>query len=537
MADVYHAWDPVLAREVAVKAPRIENQDDKKRAELLGLFAREARAVARLSHENIVRVLDSGEQDGRPFLVMEYMPNGSLADRLYKDRKIYTLEEALPIIRRVAEALDYLHRQEEAIIHLDVKPGNILFDQEDNAHLSDFGIVRFIAAITPSDDNEQTDRRLSKVRGTAAYMSPEHAVGRGVTRRSDIYSLGVVLHEMLTGYVLAGTADSPTAPGVIRRDVPVSLPPAVRAVIDRATAIGPDSRYESASAFVQALEGVAAGLSDEAAGAAPVDTSEAEDGDELLAVPLLEVVEETVVPPPQDPDASPPGPATRPPGRRFLVPLGGLLFLFAIGLLWLAAFRRPPPPPPPPTATVQVTVTPISPTATPGQTDTPVTTETPTSSPTGTDESTSSPTGTSESTPSPTSTPTLTPSATSTPALAPRAVEALANVFTRSGPGPEFPIDGSLRRGQVVPVIARDLSRLWFLVEWSAGRAAWVFIDYIVGADGTDLNSINPATTIPPTPTPTWTPTPPPPTATPTSVRGGTGPSPTATLPCIGYCP
>lgn len=531
MADVYHAWDPALAREVAVKAPRIEDQDEKKRAELLSLFAREARAVARLSHENIVRVLDSGEQDGRPFLVMEYMPNGSLADRLYKDQKTYTLEEALPIIRRVAEALDYLHRQEEAIIHLDVKPGNILFDQEDNAHLSDFGIVRFIAAITPGDDNEQTDRRLSKVRGTAAYMSPEHAVGRGVTRRSDVYSLGVVLHEMLTGHVLAGAADSPTAPGVIRRDILVSLPPAVRAVIDRATAIGPETRYESASAFVEALEEALAGLSDEAAGAAPVDRSVAEDVDELPAVPLPEVAEETAVAPPQISDATPPGPFTRPPGRRFLIPLGGLLFLFAIGLLWLAAFRQPLPPipetptpsTPPPTVTVEVTVTPPTatpevtvtpPTATPGQTDTPVATETPTSSPTATD----------------TGTPTPTPTTT-------RAVEAIANVFTRSGPGPEFPIDGSLRRGQVVPVIARDLSRLWFLVEWSAGRAAWVFIDYIAGANGTDLNSINPAVTIPPTPTPTRTPTPPPPTATPTSVRGGTGPSPTATLPCIGYCP
>jgi serine/threonine protein kinase len=261
MADVYLAKDPRLGREVAVKAPKGEQLS----AEMQARFEREAQAVANLDLAAIVKLYDFGEQDGRPYLVMPYMPNGSLADRLEKEG-VFSLEAALAIVARVAEALDYAH--EQGILHRDVKPGNILFDKNGNACLSDFGIARFNAL--DSDITQEHTSPWGIVRGTLAYMSPEQASGKELDGRSDIYALGVVLFEILTGErpftveMLAlrmQTGASLPIPSILkmRDDLPVDTQEIIACVL----AETPAGRYSTASALVEDLRQVIAGRNPE----------------------------------------------------------------------------------------------------------------------------------------------------------------------------------------------------------------------------------------------------------------------------------
>ena len=257
MADVYLAHDPRLDREVAVKIPHAGELS----AETLARLVNEAQLVAQLEDPTIVPLYEYGEQDGRPYLVMRYMPGGSLAGRL-ADRR-YDPADALPIIERVAAALDYAHSR--GVIHRDVKPGNILFDDTGAAFLSDFGIARFV---DPTGD--LTARRLTAtglVHGTAAYLSPEQAQGiRQPDGRSDVYSLGAVLFEMLTGDVPYHAKSSiqqavqhvvAPVPSIVERrpDLPVAL----QAVIERALAKQPDARYPTAAALATDLRRVVSG--------------------------------------------------------------------------------------------------------------------------------------------------------------------------------------------------------------------------------------------------------------------------------------
>ncbi|HUM67746.1 MAG TPA: serine/threonine-protein kinase [Chloroflexota bacterium] len=158
MATVYLAHDPRFGRDVALKVINQALRDD---PSLRGRFEREARTVATLEHSAIVPVYDFGEDDEQLYLVMRYMPGGSLADRIQS--RPFTPPELLPIFRRIGSALDHAHRQ--GVIHRDLKPGNILFDQYNNAFLSDFGIVKLT--------QETADLTGSGVIGTPAYMSPE----------------------------------------------------------------------------------------------------------------------------------------------------------------------------------------------------------------------------------------------------------------------------------------------------------------------------------------------------------------------------
>ncbi len=184
MASVYHAWDPRFMRDVALKVlPREFLHDPQFRAR----FEREARTIAQLEHAAIVPVYDFGEQDGQPYIVMRYMPGGSLAGRLAKGS--LTLEQSAIILKRIARGLDKAHAQ--GIIHRDLKPDNILFDEDDNAYIADFGIAKLA---------ETTTNLTQGIIGTPAYMSPEQARGsRTIDKRSDIYALGVILFEMLSG--------------------------------------------------------------------------------------------------------------------------------------------------------------------------------------------------------------------------------------------------------------------------------------------------------------------------------------------------
>ena len=254
MATVYLARDPTLDRQVAIKIPNVERLSP----EGLARFNIEARAVARLEHQAIVPLYDYGDHDGRPFLVMRYLPGGSLADRL--ERRAFHLNEALGIIERIASALDYAHRQ--GILHRDVKPGNILFDESGAAYLSDFGIAR-IMNLSGEASLTQTGLAI----GTAAYMSPEQALGQKIDGRSDVYSLGVVIFEMLSGDV-PYKADSSLQQALQHINAPIpsiqerrrDLPPTTQMAFSRALAKQPKDRYPTGEALAIDFRRVAGDL-------------------------------------------------------------------------------------------------------------------------------------------------------------------------------------------------------------------------------------------------------------------------------------
>src|SRR5688572_5413296 len=184
MATVYRAYDPMFEREVALKVLPQEFLHDE---QFRGRFEREAKTIARLEHAAIVPVYDVGNEKEQPYFVMRYMAGGSLSDRM--NTKPISLEETARIIQRVAAALDYAHSK--GIIHRDLKPGNILFDETGDPFISDYGIAKLAQS--------QTNLTGSSIIGTPTYMSPEQAQGNDIDHRSDIYSLGVIVYEMLSG--------------------------------------------------------------------------------------------------------------------------------------------------------------------------------------------------------------------------------------------------------------------------------------------------------------------------------------------------
>jgi len=246
VAVVYKAHQPNLDRYVAVKllAPGMaENKD------ILARFEREARSVARLRHRNILTVFDYGSREGMFYLIMEYVGGGTLKGCLGWPQD---LAYAVNIVSQVGDALAYAHSR--GVVHRDVKPGNILMVEEDWPLLSDFGLVKIL------EDTLRLTASGASV-GTPQYMSPEQAQGLAVDRRSDIYSLGVVLYEAVTGRP-PFCADSPMA--VILRHISEPLPPprALRSdlpeemerVIFKALAKSPDDRYQQMEEFLVDLQ-------------------------------------------------------------------------------------------------------------------------------------------------------------------------------------------------------------------------------------------------------------------------------------------
>jgi serine/threonine protein kinase len=184
MATVYRAYDPLFEREVALK---ILKQELLANSQIRERFERETKIIAKLEHAAIVPVYDVGRDQEQLFFVMRYMSGGSLSDRI--QNRPMTFTEVAHIIQRVAAALDYAHHK--GVIHRDLKPGNILFDEYNNPYISDFGIAKLSQASIKLTN--------SGIIGTPTYMSPEQAQGEAVDGRSDIYSLGVILFEMLSG--------------------------------------------------------------------------------------------------------------------------------------------------------------------------------------------------------------------------------------------------------------------------------------------------------------------------------------------------
>src|SRR5689334_17946829 len=187
MSTVYRAFDANLERRVAIKLLHREIAAD---SDQLERFRREARAVAQLSHPHIVGVIDAGEDEGRPYIVFEYVEGETLKERIRRMGRL-PIGEAVAYAIEIARALGAAHARH--IVHRDVKPQNVLIDEEGSAKVTDFGIAR-----TLDEDGLTQDGR---VLGTTDYVSPEQALGQPVSGQSDLYSLGIVLYEMLTGQV------------------------------------------------------------------------------------------------------------------------------------------------------------------------------------------------------------------------------------------------------------------------------------------------------------------------------------------------
>jgi serine/threonine-protein kinase len=199
MADVFLAYDRVLDRDVALKLLKDRYAGDE---DFVERFRREAKSAAALSSPFIVPVFDRGEtEDGAYYIAMEYLPGGTLEDRLARAGRLPS-REAVEVAVQVAEALQTAH--ERGVVHRDVKPGNVLITKSGHTKVTDFGIARAAEATTISKPGD--------ILGSAKYMSPEQAAGGRVGPPSDLYSLGVVLYEMLTGsvpFAVATPADVP----------------------------------------------------------------------------------------------------------------------------------------------------------------------------------------------------------------------------------------------------------------------------------------------------------------------------------------
>jgi serine/threonine protein kinase len=251
MATVYLAFDPSFNRDVAIKVlPREMLHDPQFRVR----FEREIKMAAGLEHPSIIPVYDVGEDDGQPYFVMRLMTGGSLSDMIARGR--ISLEETAGIVSKVAQGLAYAHRKH--VIHRDLKPDNILFDDNGDPFISDFGVARL--------SESSGSLTGSGVIGTPAYMSPEQAQGSDIDHRSDIYCLGVIVYQMLSGRQ-PYSADTPMGVVVKHITEPVpeilnmvsSLPPEVDLLIKRAMAKDRNKRYASAVELAKALNMIAFG--------------------------------------------------------------------------------------------------------------------------------------------------------------------------------------------------------------------------------------------------------------------------------------
>jgi tRNA A-37 threonylcarbamoyl transferase component Bud32 len=251
MSSVYRAFDPTLERRVAIKLMHRNISSD---PDQLERFRREARAVAQMNHPHVVTVIDAGEDDGAPYIVFEYVEGETLKERIRRLGRL-PVSEAVAYAIEIGRALECAHSHK--LVHRDVKPQNVLIDRDGRAKVTDFGIARSLEA--------QGLTATGRVLGTTDYVSPEQALGHEVTEQSDIYSLGIVLYEMLTGEV-PFKADTQVAvamkhvreplPDVQRRRPESSA--ALAAVVERATAKETGNRYSTVDEMVRDLEEVLA---------------------------------------------------------------------------------------------------------------------------------------------------------------------------------------------------------------------------------------------------------------------------------------
>lgn len=263
---VLRGHDPFVDREVAIKLCRLDGMPEESRATLRKFFFNEAQAAGHLDHPNILRVYDAGETDGEPYIVMEFVPGADTLRSYIRRETLLAPEEAVAYVRQCAEALDYAHTR--GVIHRDVKPANIMLTPEKQVKLVDFGIAY-------RSETEVTQMIGSF--GSPRYMSPEQARGEDVGTQSDLFSLGIVLYELLSGKV---PFEASNVPGMIYqivngepaplRDAAPELPEVVVKAVERALAKDIKVRYATGAEMANdlavaqaALEKPEANLSDE----------------------------------------------------------------------------------------------------------------------------------------------------------------------------------------------------------------------------------------------------------------------------------
>jgi ligand-binding sensor domain-containing protein/tRNA A-37 threonylcarbamoyl transferase component Bud32 len=323
MATVYKAYHAAMDRYVAVKVlPRQLAES----VEFIGRFQQEARTIANLEHPHILPVHDYGEHEGTTYLVMRFLDAGTLKDRLAQGP--LALGEIDRLFTQLAEALDYAHSR--GIVHRDLKPSNVLLDARGALFLTDFGIAKLL------ESNIQFTSTGAMI-GTPAYMSPEQAQGQKVDQRSDIYSLGIILYEMVTGRV-PYEAETPLAVVLKHLNDPLPLPssvkpdlaPAIERVLLKALAKNPDDRFAKTSEFIEAWKSALA------------------EGETLSAVRPVAATMTAAAPPVAAPAAQPPAPAAPARGLPLGWILGGvgvltLLCVVVFGFSRLLSALRPQP--------------------------------------------------------------------------------------------------------------------------------------------------------------------------------------------------
>lgn len=250
MAVVYRAHDKMLERPVAIKLLRQDFSDDENFRER---FRQEARAAANLSHPNIVTVHDFGFDAGRLFIVMEFVPGTDLKTMI-KQRGRFSVEEAIHLIVQACEGIGYAHRA--GLVHCDVKPHNMLVTPDNRLKVTDFGIARALASIHPDEQSEV-------VWGSPQYFAPEQAAGQAPSPASDVYSLGVILYEMLAGQLPFTANDAEELARMHREVLPIAprrfnpqIPPTLEQIILKVLSKEPSQRYRSADQLGRVLRNI-----------------------------------------------------------------------------------------------------------------------------------------------------------------------------------------------------------------------------------------------------------------------------------------
>jgi serine/threonine protein kinase len=250
MGVVYHGFDPVIGRGVAVKTLRLsEAGTGLTREELVGRFQTEARAAGLLTHPNIVVVYDAGEEDGLFYITMEFVEGRSLQS-LIDSKQTFPVSRIMRLMEQVCSALDFAHQHN--VVHRDIKPANLMLTADDTVKITDFGTAKILQFGTA---------QTTHVMGTPSYMSPEQVKGKPVDGRSDIFSLGVILYELMTGEKPFPGQNITTVIYKIINEEPIppraidsSIHPGLSAVISRALAKDPNARYQSCHELLTALK-------------------------------------------------------------------------------------------------------------------------------------------------------------------------------------------------------------------------------------------------------------------------------------------
>ena len=358
MGTVYDARDPVIDRRVAIKTITLPDPSDTEAQDELERFKREAQAAGRLTHRNIVGVFDYGETDTLAYIVMEFVDGNSLKGVMEKQER-FPVAETVRVMEALLEGLQFSH--ERGVVHRDIKPANVMITLDGQVKIADFGIARI-------ESSSMT--QAGTIMGTPAYMSPEQFMGQTVDARTDIYSAGVVLYQMLTGErpfegsmtAIMHKALNTTPPRP--SELSVTAPAALDEVVAKAMAKRPEQRFASANEFAQALRAAFNGAGAPSAGASGATPPQAAEADATV------IATQRPRPPAASPAAPPraaASPANATPPARSKLPLFAGVAVAAVAVLGgggyflLAGGDKTPPPAPAPSVPMPVTPTPAPP--------------------------------------------------------------------------------------------------------------------------------------------------------------------------------